>query len=696
MKRLKNIIALMIILVFAVACEKEIDNLDKLNGVTAPTDVTTTFDVSQDNSGLVTILPNAVGVTAYWITFGDTVPETATKYGLNEAITHKYSEGVFTVGVTAEGLTGLTTKIEQELTVSFKAPEDIVVTVTPDPTNPLIISVSATATYATVMDIYFGDVENEEPVLVLPDSVAMHTYEEAGDYVLTVEAKSAGAASTVYSETITISEASDPVMLPIGFESFTINYAFGNFGDATSTVIDNPDASGINTSARVGQLVKALNADTWAGSLLTLGSPIDFSSKKLFKMKVWSPKSGIIVKLKVENLDDDQINHEVDATNTVSDQWEELSFDFSGIDMNNDYQKVVVFFDFGNPGDDAIYYFDDIKLTSSAPSTGIAGIWKVAPEIESLGVGPNQGDISWWSIGEADLTARACFFDDTYVFGADGSFSNVLGAETWIEGWQNGGGDEGCGAPVAPHDGTVAATYIYDAGAGTLALNGTGAYLGIPKAFNGGELADPSEAPESITYITELSEDNSVMIVDINVGTAWWRYKLIKEGGGTEPTPLEGTWQVAPEAESLGVGPNPGDISWWSISEADLTTRACFFDDTYVFGANGSFSNVVGTETWIEGWQNGGGDEGCAAPVAPHDGSLAATYTYDAGEGTVTLNGTGAYLGIPKAYNGGELTAPSEAPESITYLIELSEGNSVMIVDINVGTAWWRYKLVKN
>ncbi|MCB0431605.1 MAG: hypothetical protein KDD18_00685, partial [Mangrovimonas sp.] len=61
---------------------------------------------------------------------------------------------------------------------------------------------------------------------------------------------------------------------------------------------------------------------------------------------------------------------------------------------------------------------------------------------------------------------RACYYDDEYVFGADGSFSNVLGSDTWIEGWQ--GGSDACGAPVAPYDGTAVATYTYDAGAGTV------------------------------------------------------------------------------------------------------------------------------------------------------------------------------------------------------------------------------------
>jgi hypothetical protein len=181
--------------------------------------------------------------------------------------------------------------------------------------------------------------------------------------------------------------------------------------------------------------------------------------------------------------------------------------------------------------------------------------------------------------------------------------------------------------------------------------------------------------------------------LDINIGgDGWWRFILVKDGGATV-SPYEGSWKMAPEAGALGVGETQGDISWWSNTEDDLTIRACFFNDTYVFGADGSFSNVLDGETWIEEWQ-GSDPPTCGTPVAPHNGTVAATYTSSAG--SVTLNGTGAYLGIPKVFNGGELSDPADAPASITYIVEFSENSSVMTLDIDVSGAWWRFKLVKN
>ncbi|HJL74377.1 MAG TPA: T9SS type A sorting domain-containing protein [Candidatus Marinimicrobia bacterium] len=321
----------------------------------------------------------------------------------------------------------------------------------------------------------------------------------------------------------------------------------------------------------------------------------------------------------------------------------------------------------------------------------IEGTWKMAPEAGALMVGPAANDGSWWSNSEDDVVTRACYFDDEYVFNADGSFNNVLQDTTWLETWQGVAAD-GCGTPVAPHDGSNAATWEFDSGAGTVTLDGVGAYLGLPKAWNGGELSDPADAPDSIIYNITLSDNNNTMTLVIECGTGvFWTFKLVAD---EEAPVLSGTWKMAPEAGALMVGPAANDGSWWSNSEDDVVTRACYFDDEYVFSADGSFQNVLQDTTWLETWQGVTAD-GCGTPVAPHDGSNAATWEYNAGTGTVTLTGVGAYLGLPKAWNGGELSDPADAPESITYNATLSDNNTTMTLVIECGTGvFWTFKLV--
>lgn len=157
---------------------------------------------------------------------------------------------------------------------------------------------------------------------------------------------------------------------------------------------------------------------------------------------------------------------------------------------------------------------------------------------------------------------------------------------------------------------------------------------------------------------------------------------------------VEGTWKLAPQALALGVGPGLGDFSWWSNSAADVTTRACLFDDEFVFNADNSFQNVMGAETWLEGWQ--GVTEGCGAPIAPHDGSNAATWEYDAAMGTITITGVGAHLGLAKVINLGELAMPGDAPASITYPVVFNAAEDTMTIDIEIqGGAYWHFVLVK-
>jgi len=160
---------------------------------------------------------------------------------------------------------------------------------------------------------------------------------------------------------------------------------------------------------------------------------------------------------------------------------------------------------------------------------------------------------------------------------------------------------------------------------------------------------------------------------------------------------LEGTtWKLSPQAAALAVGPEVDNWIWWTNSAGDVVTRACYFDDEYVFNADGTFNNVLQDESWIEPWQ-GMDPESCGTPVAPHDGSNAATWAYDAGAGTLTLNGVGAYLGLAKVFNGGELTTEgTEPPASITYMVEFNATNDTMTVLINIGSGYWQYILTTN
>ena len=361
------------------------------------------------------------------------------------------------------------------------------------------------------------------------------------------------------------------------------------------------------------------------------------------------------------------------------------SITYTVLTFDGEFMSVVV-----EAGDGVFWSYDLVK---DQPSP-LAGTWRLDGE-GAAGVGPTAGSKEWFATNAANnagIAERPCLFDDGFVFGADGSFANEMGDTTWTEAWQ--GGADTCDTPVAPQDGSIAATFVYDEAASTLTLNGQGAHLGLAKVVNGSELASPSAAPASITY-TVLTFDGAYMSVVVEAGDGvFWSYDLVKDVAAA-PSILEGTWKLDGES-AAGVGPTAGSKEWFATNAANnagIAERPCLFDDGFVFGADGSFTNEMGDATWIEAWQ--GGADTCDTPVAPQDGSIAATYAYDEAAGTLTLTGQGAHLGLAKVVNGAELASPSAAPESITYTV-LTIDSSYLSVVVEAGDGvFWSYDLVK-
>ena len=236
-------------------------------------------------------------------------------------------------------------------------------------------------------------------------------------------------------------------------------------------------------------------------------------------------------------------------------------------------------------------------------------------------------------------------------------------------------------------DGTVGSNYGIHASASGGENNYAGYFVG-DVVVTEGALTLASAPTEEMDATTKGYVDQLIAELQTEIQILKWK-----------TSPLNGSWKLAPEAGAFGVGSALNDLSWWSNLSSDVTTRACLFDDDYVFGTDGSFQNVLGTQTWLDPWQ-GTDPEACGAPVAPHNGTANATYTYDETAGTITINGTGAYLGLARVVNGTELTSPADAVDSITYLATLSEDGNTLDLDIEFVTldgsiGFWSFKLVR-
>lgn len=693
MKNIKAIIVSALVL-FVIGCTDDERGLSFIDEVPAPSNLLVTYSVTQDNTGLVTLSPTADGATSFKLDYGDGSGSVTLAPGDN--VDKVYEEGSYQVGLIATGINGLTTEITQPLIVSFQAPQNLIVTIENDPVVSKKVNVTATADFAMTYEVNFGETPDGPIGSANIGDMVSHTFEEAGVYTITVTAMGAAIETTEYSEEFEVTAILQPLESAPVPPSRDDNDVISVFTTAYAPDLANPNyfpdwGQGSQGSSWAlfdlngDEMLQYVNL-SYQG--IEFGEDVDVSDMEFIHLDVWT--ADVVTDIET-SLINNTMGGATEAPVTVSlneNDWTSIEIPISdytdqGLTVSEIFQLKFV----GTPWAAGTVFIDNIYFYKqpSGP-TGLAGTWKMKEQGGSLGVGPAPGDVSWWNCDDVCVGERECYFDDLYVFGANGSFTNVLGSETFIEDWQGGGFN--CGAPVAPHDGSNAATYTYDEGAGTFTLNGVGAYVGLPKANNDGELPNVP-VPNSITYNIDFVDSNNIEVyIEAGAGV-WWQYKLERV---QTTSPIEGVWVMAPEAGSLGVGPAVGDVSWFACDDVCVAERACYFDDQYIFNADGSFVNSLGSETFIEDWQ--GGSFSCGPPVFPHDGSNPATYTYDEGAGTVTVNGVGAYIGLPKANNAGEL--PNVAvPDSITYNIMFVDSNTILVnVEAGAGV-WWQYKLIK-
>jgi len=141
--------------------------------------------------------------------------------------------------------------------------------------------------------------------------------------------------------------------LPMDFES--VEPTWEAFGGSTYQYIDNPDASGINTSSRVLETVHG--NETWAGLFVNVDNKFDFTSKQTIKIKLWAPATGTM-RLKLENSSATTQFVEKDVTVDQANTWIELTWDFSD-QTSTEFDRLVIFpgWDIANAG---TFYVDDI------------------------------------------------------------------------------------------------------------------------------------------------------------------------------------------------------------------------------------------------------------------------------------------------------------------------------------------------
>lgn len=676
MNKFKIILLTLFVALGFSGCEDD-EGLVNAN-IGAPQNIDASFSIKQDNSGEVTITPTAVGANSFFINFGDG-SEVSEEFQTGKNVKHIYEEGNFTLEIFAKNLAGDVVSTEKNLVVSFRPPENLEVDIAISSSNPLEVSVNASALYAFGFEMTFGELEDEEPLFVLAGDTGIYEYSTVGTFTVTVVALSGGEATTTYTEEITIT---DPFLLPITFESTTVNYNFNNFGGGEGNgvpIIDNPDPNDVNDSPKVGSYTKVAGSEVWAGTSALLNENIDFSTTTSIAVDVWSPQAGIPVLFKIEQEGNPDVFVEVEQNTTVANQWETLEFNLEGAN-ENDFSILAIFFNFGTSGTGETYYFDNIRTfnpvnialpldfeadANAYSFTEFSGApTEVIENPDASGIN-TSAQVAKTLKDNGAATFAGAFIDlDTPI---DFNISSTLSLKIW--------------SPIANNQ----------------------VLLKLEDLNSDAEI-EVSQVVNTTNEWVELEFDFSAADPSIEWGRAIFFFDFGVAGSGLEfyfddlnyvteaSDDLIGTWQVALEDGSLGVGPAVGDVSWFNCNGPCLTERACYFDDTYTFNSDGTFVNGFGDgNTWVEDWQGAANE--CNTPIAPHDGSNPATYQFDAVNNTITVSGEGAFIGLSKAVNGAELPNVP-VPAEVTYNVEFENANT-MRLNIAVANGIWQYKLVK-
>ncbi|MBN2411868.1 T9SS type A sorting domain-containing protein [candidate division KSB1 bacterium] len=162
--------------------------------------------------------------------------------------------------------------------------------------------------------------------------------------------------------------------------------AFDCDNAATIEVVNNPDATGVNTSAKVGKFTTT--SCTNEGAFVQQEYVAMNMIRNYFKVDVYAPAADCKVVFRLEKFDNAEIKAESTAMTTVANQWETLVFDFTGAESGV-FGKIIIMPDFEGTNEE-VWYFDNI--------------WQYRdPILYKDGLLANFEDINpWWHFWDCD------------------------------------------------------------------------------------------------------------------------------------------------------------------------------------------------------------------------------------------------------------------------------------------------------
>ena len=379
------------------------DNRDLgfLEEVVLPSNISALFDITQDNSGLVTITPSGEGASTFEIGLGDSSESVRITSG--ESIENIYTEGSYDVSITAFNIVGDSTQVNQQLVVSFQAPQNLEVVIENDASTSKQVNISATADFATSYEFYSGETGIDQPVATanIGDGIS-YDYETPGIYSVKIVAKGGAIETTEYTEDFEVTEIVFPLSsapTPPNRNDVDVVSIFSDvYTDETLNELPTTWSSTNFEEANINSdNIWKLTSLDFLGIVTNYDAGIDLSEMEKMHIDYWVPEgttNELFVKI-VNTVDGGEDIESLGATTGGS--WQSIELDitaFDGGDLANKEKITQILID--SDGETPVAYIDNFyfyrESTTSSFDDGL------------LTNGDFEGGSAPWIVGVDDAS----------------------------------------------------------------------------------------------------------------------------------------------------------------------------------------------------------------------------------------------------------------------------------------------------
>ena len=425
MKNVKKIYKSVLIILVIISCTDNRD-LEFLEEVVLPSNISALFDITQDNSGLVTITPSGEGASTFEIGLGDSSESVRITSG--ESIENIYTEGSYDVSITAFNIVGDSTQVNQQLVVSFQAPQNLEVVIENDASTSKQVNISASADFATSYEFYSGETGIDQPVATanIGDGIS-YDYETPGIYSVKIVAKGGAIETTEYTEDFEVTEIVFPLSsapTPPNRNDVDVVSIFSDvYTDETLNELPTTWSSTNFEEANINSdNIWKLTSLDFLGIVTNYDAGIDLSEMEKMHIDYWVPEgttNELFVKI-VNTVDGGEDIESLGATTGGS--WQSIELDitaFDGGDLANKEKITQILID--SDGETPVAYIDnfyfyresttssfDDGLLTNGDFEGGSAPWIVGVDDASPAPVVTVGDNTYYSV---DVTAAGNVYD---------------------------------------------------------------------------------------------------------------------------------------------------------------------------------------------------------------------------------------------------------------------------------------------